>query len=198
MEHQVQLVNKLLLIILISLVSCNYTDKKTDIPQQQLLNKAEQNFQYANGLLMINNAPYSGKLFTLYPDTKDTAEIAGYINGKEHGGWKKFYPDNKIKEIRYFDNGQKTGEYLAWWPNGTKELQYYFINDEYEGICREWNDAGMITKVLNYKKGHEEGQQQWWYENGKIKANYIIKDGRRFGLLGTKNCINVSDSIFNN
>jgi antitoxin component YwqK of YwqJK toxin-antitoxin module len=49
---------------------------------------------------------------------------------------------------------------------------------------------------LNYQKGHEEGEQKWWYDNGKIKANYIIKDGRRYGLLGTKNCINVSDSIF--
>jgi antitoxin component YwqK of YwqJK toxin-antitoxin module len=49
---------------------------------------------------------------------------------------------------------------------------------------------------MNYKKGHEDGQQQWWYDNGKIKANYIIKNGRRYGLRGTKKCINVSDSIF--
>jgi hypothetical protein len=40
--------------------------------------------------------------------------------------------------------------------------------------------------------------QTWWYDNGKVKSNYRIIEGRRFGLLGTKNCINVSDSIFNN
>jgi antitoxin component YwqK of YwqJK toxin-antitoxin module len=55
-----------------------------------------------------------------------------------------------------------------------------------------------LVKQMNYLKGHEEGPQKWWYDNGKIKANYIIQDGRRFGLLGTKNCINVTDSIFKN
>ena len=28
------------------------------------------------------------------------------------------------------------------------------------------------------------------------KSNYFIKNDRRYGLLGTKNCENVSDSIF--
>ena len=27
------------------------------------------------------------------------------------------------------------------------------------------------------------------------EINYVIKNNRRYGLLGTKNCINVSDSI---
>ena len=73
---------------------------------------------------------------------------------------------------------------------------YVFVNDEYEGTCREWSSDGLLVKEMNYLKGHEEGSQRWWYDNGKIKANYIIKQGRRYGLLGTKNCMNVSDSIF--
>jgi antitoxin component YwqK of YwqJK toxin-antitoxin module len=49
---------------------------------------------------------------------------------------------------------------------------------------------------MHYKKGYEEGLQQFYYDNGKVKANYFMKAGRRYGLLGTKNCVNVSDSIF--
>jgi antitoxin component YwqK of YwqJK toxin-antitoxin module len=49
---------------------------------------------------------------------------------------------------------------------------------------------------MNYVMGHESGAQQQFYTDGKIKANYTIIDGRRYGLLGTKNCVNVSDSIF--
>ena len=37
--------------------------------------------------------------------------------------------------------------------------------------------------------------QQFWYNDGEIKSNYIIKNKRRYGLLGTKNCVNVSNSI---
>jgi antitoxin component YwqK of YwqJK toxin-antitoxin module len=149
-----------------------------------------------NGLIMENIKPFSGTVFTLFPGTKDTAELTRFLDGKENGEWIKFYPSKKIKEKRYFENGQKTGAYIGWWENGNRQLDYFFIADEYDGACREWNEAGMLTKVMNYKKGHEDGHQQWWYDSGKIRANYIIKDGRRYGLLGTKNCINVSDSIF--
>ena len=55
----------------------------------------------------------------------------------------------------------------------------------------------MLLRVSNYKNGYEHGQQKIWYPDGRIKSNYIIKNGRRYGLLGIKNCINVSDSIIN-
>ncbi len=161
-----------------------------------LLNKDEQRISIANGLLIINKQPFSGRLFSLFPSTRDTVEITSYREGKEHGEWEKFYPSGKIKEKRFFEDGQKIGEYVAWWENGNRQLHYFFEADEYEGTCKEWNVDGKLVKVLNYKKGHEEGHQQWWYDNGKVKANYVIQDGRRFGLLGTKNCVNVSDSIF--
>ncbi len=199
MEHQVLLVNKIITIFLLStaLLSCSAPVKRaTDL--NRLLNKDEQQVALLNGLMMVNNQPFTGTLFTLFGKTTDTAEIMNYLNGREEGEWKKFYPSKKIKEKRYFKNGQKTGEYLSWWENGRQQLQYYFAADEYEGTCREWNETGMLNKVMHYKKGHEDGHQQWWYDQGKVKANYIIKDGRRFGLLGTKNCINVSDSIIKN
>ena len=53
----------------------------------------------------------------------------------------------------------------------------------------------QIIKSLNYTNGQESGHQQLWYDNGEIRSNYIIKNDRRYGLLGTKNCVNVSDSI---
>jgi antitoxin component YwqK of YwqJK toxin-antitoxin module len=197
MAQQVQFRNSILLILFTVFFGCNTNSKKNtvNIPLQ-LLNKSEQQLGMNNGLLIINQQPFNGTLFTLFSNSKDTATIENYLHGKEHGEWKKYYISHKIKEKRFFANGQKTGEYIAWWENGQKELQYFFKADEYEGTCKEWNETGFLNKIMNYKKGHEDGSQQWWYDNGKIKANYIIKDGRRFGLLGTKNCINVSDSIF--
>lgn len=189
--------NNIVVILFAGFFGCQ--DPASKVPANisfEVLNKNEQEAVIVNGLLVINTKPFSGTLYTLYPGTTDTAELVSYLNGKENGEWKKFYPSKKIKERRYFSNGQKTGEYIAWWENGNKQLQYFFEADEYEGTCKEWSETGFLNKVMNYRKGHEEGHQQWWYDNGKIRANYIIKDGRRFGLLGTKNCINVSDSIF--
>ncbi len=151
-----------------------------------------------NNLVYSEKNPISAKLYRLEQNSLDTLEITSYLNGEAHGEWKKFYPSNKINEVRYFKNGQKTGLYQAWWANGNKQLAYQFIADEYDGLCKEWNEQGQLTRIMNYKKGHEEGEQKWWYDSGKIKANYVIKNGRRYGLLGTKNCINVSDSVFKN
>lgn len=110
---------------------------------------------------------------------------------------KKFYPDNQLMEIREFRNDMKNGKQIAYWDNGNKRFEYTAKNDVNEGKLMEWDYNGKLFHLAHYKDGQEEGVQKLWYENGKIRANYIILKGRRFGLLGTKNCKNVSDSIFN-
>jgi antitoxin component YwqK of YwqJK toxin-antitoxin module len=199
MAHQALFRNSFLSILFTGFFGCNTNAPKNSVHisfPTSLLNKSEQQISMSNGLLVINDSAFNGTLFTLFPSSKDTASIENYMDGKEHGEWRKYYASKKTKEKRFFTNGQKTGEYIGWWENGNKQLQYFFVADEYEGTCKEWSETGFLNKIMNYKNGHEDGQQQWWYDNGKIKANYIIKDGRRYGLLGTKNCINVSDSIF--
>lgn len=196
MARPVLFPNSLLLILSIGFFGCQTKTPENLGDYSVLLNKAEQQTKIESGLLTINQKPFSGRLYSLFDASTDTAELSSYQHGKEHGEWKKYYPSGEIKERRFFEQGQKKGEYMAWWENGNKQLHYFFEADEYEGICKEWNAEGKLVKILNYKRGHEEGRQQWWYDNGKVKANYIIQDGRRYGLLGTKNCINVSDSVF--
>lgn len=161
-----------------------------------LRNKDSAALSWTAGLLTENGIPFTGRLYQLHPGTHDTASLAQYTDGREDGLWQSWYPDGSLHSRRQFSRGAKTGVYEAWWPGGRLQLQYYFQDDEYEGRCREWNSAGLLVKEMHYHRGHEEGSQKWWYDNGKIKANYVITGGRRYGLLGTKNCINVSDSVF--
>ena len=109
---------------------------------------------------------------------------------------KKYYPNNKLMELREFRNNMKNGKQIAYWDNGNKRFEYIAKNDVSEGELKEWDFNGKLFHLAHYKNGQEEGVQKLWYENGKIRANYIILQGRRYGLLGTKNCKNVSDSIF--
>jgi antitoxin component YwqK of YwqJK toxin-antitoxin module len=198
MAHLAQfLIKTLFLGLTVSLISCNSKNTLDNSPHE-ILNADTANTSNRNGVLYQNDSIFNGTIVSFYKGTNDTAEIANYKNGKEDGEWRKYYSNKTLKEKRQFTNGLKTGELFSWWENGNKRLHSFFEADEYSGICREWNENGLLVKQMNYLKGHEEGAQQWWYDDGKIKANYIIKEGRRFGLLGTKNCINVSDSIFNN
>ena len=130
-----------------------------------------------------------------YPDTHDTLSVQLYLDGKEHGRWVKYHPDGSLMEERFFDHGKKTGIMKGWWANGQLQSLYHFYNDEYEGECSDWNDKGVLIRRMHYIKGHEDGLQQQWYDDGSVRSNYVIVKGRRYGLLGTKNCVNVSDSL---
>lgn len=196
MEHLALFRNSAFVFLLVSF-GCQKSGVREEVKHSTIrLDKSEPQVQVENGLVLWNNLPFTGILYSLHQSNADTSSLSSYQNGREHGEWKQFYEGGQLKEKRFFKNGLKEGEYVAWWPNGNKQLHYFFENGEYEGGCREWNNEGSLIKLANYKKGHEEGLQQLWYDNGKVRANYVVKEGRRYGLLGTKNCINVSDSVF--
>ena len=191
MEQQAPYRNKFFGGLIIML--CVACGKKHAAPA--FLNADSVQISTSAGITTINAVPFSGKLFQLYPNG-DTMFVRNYSAGKEHGEWKEFYPLHKLKEERYFENGNKQGRYLAYWENGAKMLEYNFKDGEYEGTCSDWLSNGHLIKQMHYKKGHEEGSQRAWYDDGRVRSNYTVLNGRRFGLLGTKNCRNVSDSIF--
>lgn len=188
MEQPAQYLGSLTVFLL--LFSCGASDVKL------VLNANDPSLSSLNGRVFFQQRLLSGEVFTLYEGSTDTATIQNYLHGQEHGQWVQYYPSGELRETRSFVEGKKTGEYLAWWKNGNLMLTYQFEDDEYEGTCREWNESGRLITEMNYHRGYESGSQKVWYDNGKIKSNYVMESGRRYGLLGTKNCVNVSDSIF--
>ena len=177
---------------LLAQLGCVWDDQSN----MEVYNSACLNLDMQNGLLMNDGKPFTGVIYELRPNQKDTADVTCFYDGKEHGTWKRFYPNGKLMETRQYDRGKKVGRLLAWWPNGKCKLDYNFKDGEYNGLCREWLNNGQLMSAMNYDKGYESGRQVQYYTNGKIKANYTIINGRRYGLLGTKNCKNVADSVF--
>lgn len=108
---------------------------------------------------------------------------------------KKYFPSGKIREIRHLKNGVRQGLQTAYWENSRKRFEYIAVNDAYEGELKEWAENGQLFHLAHYKNGQEEGIQKMWHANGKIRSNFIIIKGRRYGLLGTKNCKNVNEKL---
>jgi len=190
----------LLIGILIVLFSCKKTEHnsriKKDIPSSYV---SKSNAIHKGDTAYVKDNKFSGILYKCYQKTNDTLLTQNYYNGLREGVSKKWYPDNNLMELRNYSEGKKNGQQVAYWNNGNKRFEYVAKNDAYEGEMKEWNEKGLLIHLAHYnKKGHEEGVQKLWYSNGKIRANYVITNGKRFGLLGTKNCVNVSDSIFIN
>lgn len=194
---------KILNFIILLLLICSCSQNKSKevmflnqvIPKKYIL-QSSLNIETKSDTIFVNNKKYSGFIFQLQSNSKDTMIIKRYYNGLESGVSKKWYADRKLMEERYYLDGKKNGKQIAYWENGNKKFEFFAKDDAYEGEMKEWNVDGKLIHLANYENGQEEGTQKLWYDNGKIRANYVIKNGKRYGLLGTKNCRNVSDSIF--
>ena len=169
MVHQALLRSKISIALCFSLLGCQTKETET-VKEFPLFNVEKIKLTMDNGLVLYKQKPLTGTIFTLFFGTADTAELLSYLDGREHGQWKKFYPSTKTKEVRYFKNGGKTGIYNAWWENGKKQLEYSFVADEYEGECKEWNEEGQLSRIMNYRK---EGPSLPFYNTPEFSPEFF-------------------------
>ena len=141
------------------------------------------------GMLFFGSAPFTGTLIEHYADGA-TKRATSYVGGKEEGialGW---YPGGTPMEKRQYRDGLKEGMHLSWWADGAVKFIYRFEHDLHEGNAKAWFRGGSLFRDFNYVNGKEAGSQRMWKEDGSIRANYVVNDGRRYGLLGAKPCAN--------
>lgn len=142
---------------------------------------------------------YAGKYYTGYQYTTfengDTSALHGYFNGVQEGLQKKWHGKGLPAEERLYINGKKEGIQKGWWPNGKPKFYYTAYNNEYNGEFKEWYETGLLAKQFHYVNGQEEGSQRLWWDNQTVRANYVIKNGKKYGLIGLKICVNPYDSL---
>ena len=117
-----------------------------------------------------------------------------YYNADIYSGiiQEKFDNGNLLSEMNIV-NGIKDGISRKWWPNGNLKSESNFENGEYHGTVSVFFENGKTFSIFNYEHGHESGSQQMWKSDGRLKVNYEVVNGRKYGLTGVKNCINVFD-----
>ncbi|OIN61088.1 hypothetical protein BLX24_03200 [Arsenicibacter rosenii] len=133
--------------------------------------------------------PFTGIVVSRFPSGAIQSKAA-YAVGEPDGISQQWYENGRTAEIRYYHKGRKTGHHLAWWPNGKRRFDYTFERDIPVGHHQNWYPTGRRFSSFHYDaEGHEAGLQQMWFESGQVKANYEMRNGRRYGLLGAKGCM---------
>jgi len=185
MVQQAPFRNRLIILFLLGaiLYSCNSKAPaiKVNITDAALSRQAD--------VFYYHNEPFTGIIYSLFP-SGDTARAETFVNGKEDGWLKWWYPNKRLAQLRYFSKGEKTGVHRGWWEDGSPKFEYNFVNDEHDGEAKEWFKNGKLFRLFHYKAGHEEGSEKMWWESGKIRANYVVINGEKFGLFGQKLCVN--------
>lgn len=153
-------------------------------------------FHFNQDTLYLKANKYSGKQYFLYPN-KDTAFVKSYLNGLLEGLQKQWFSNKVLGEERLYVSNKKEGLHRGWWENGKPKYSYQFYNDEYHGEVKEWYFTGQLFKKFHYKNGYEEGSERLWFEDGTVRANYVIKKGKKYGLIGIKLCKNPYEKSVN-
>ena len=161
---------------------------------QTFINATDSSFSNHQDTVYYQDKFFTGYRYALY-DNGDTAALQAYFNGVEEGFQKKWYAGKQLAEERFFINGKKEGRHRTWWPDGKPKMEFDALHNEYHGEFREWYATGLLGKDFHYLNGKEEGSQKLWWDNGTIRANYVIRDGKKYGFIGLKLCVNPNDSI---
>ncbi len=150
--------------------------------------KDDTGFKVKNGVLLFEDSLYSGIVNEFYFDEKIKSK-SEYYQGKRHGYYFGWYLNGNKWFERFYASGIKTETHLGWFENKQAMFQYEFnANGLYDGVVKDWNKNGSLTKHFNFEEGKEAGSQRMWDFDGKIRANFYTVNGERHGLIGLKNC----------
>ena len=145
--------------------------------------------QNVNGILYLAGAEYSGHLAERELD--GSTSRTPYVDGKRHGLAQGWYSGGKLAWQRAFRWGNREGIAKGWWPNGQPQFRRHYRADLFEGEQWAWYESGAQFEVRRYVAGREEGRQTAWAEDGRVVANYVFKDGKRYGIVGRFDCVTV-------
>jgi antitoxin component YwqK of YwqJK toxin-antitoxin module len=181
---------------IISLSSCQNNKEKESNPFSLLIDISMipkdtirmdiKNLKLDNGVYYLNQKAFSGFIEEL--DSKKTISMGSYLNGKQEGITKTYYPNRAIRDNRSYKDGKAFGRHFGNWQNGKIRFDFNYVNEKREGLQKQWYETGAPYAFLTFKNDREDGMQKAWRENGKLYINYEAKDGFRYGLQKSALC----------
>jgi len=176
-----------ILLGLLLILASEYTTRSTEDSPEVYINADDLRITKSNGYLFWEGVKFSGYVLSKSEMSLIDTQTP-YVDGRMHGTSIGHYPDGRLAFERPYDMGQKAGIHRGWYADGTLKFEYAFEQGVFHGAGKEWFEDGSPYRAFTYVQGKEEGVQKMWYEDGSLRANYVVKNGRRYGLMGSKPC----------
>lgn len=137
--------------------------------------------------LMFLDQPFNGVVWSPAAAGRN-GRLTIYRQGLRDGLALRWFPDGRLAAVRRYAEDRKTGAHRGWWPDGTLRFSYHFENGRTHGSQKTYYADGRPATAYFYDHGRETGGQKAWSMTGALIANYVVRDGRRYGLIGAKPC----------
>ncbi len=81
-----------------------------------------------------------------------------------------------LEEATNFEDGERNGTAITYYSNGKKRKELYYVNDNLDGIQKEWSEDGILEETTTYKNDKKEGLHQVFDESGILVETENYKD----------------------
>jgi uncharacterized protein len=156
------------------------------------------------------NDQKQGRAYYYYPSGKLKEEV-NFVDGKKEGDAKEYdEAGNLITLLEYYNNflinrerinrtdakGSKQGVWKEFYGNGNIHKEMFYVDDQLDGIFREFSESGALLSSVRYEKGEiriddeaksleeniEIDFRQEYYDNGKLKYSGSFKNKIPVGI----------------
>jgi len=113
-----------------------------------------------------DGSPKKESYYTLKAENKEVIkEIQYYENGQK-------------KYVGYFKKGKKDGMWIFWFENGKKSSEGYFLEGLRTGAASVFHENGRIFYKGEYLEGQKNGKWEFYNEEGHKINEVTFENGR--------------------
>jgi len=106
----------------------------------------------------------------IYSNKGNVEKRLSLINGKLDGTSLTYYESGNIKEVQFYKQNIKQGEWVIFDDKKNKIMSIHYLNNMKNGECLVWDSNGIVRVKMNYKNNKKIGTWIMRDETG-----YIIK-----------------------
>ncbi|MCC6727629.1 MAG: toxin-antitoxin system YwqK family antitoxin [Saprospiraceae bacterium] len=88
---------------------------------------------------------------------------------KKEGPYAAFYPNGQKQEESFYINDSLHGERKLFYENGQMESLITLANGMFEGKYQKFNEAGKLTNEGQYVGNEMSGLWKKWYDTGELQ-----------------------------
>ena len=124
---------------------------------------------------------------SMMKDPKFTAqakvEEGDYLNGEKTGLWKRYWPDGNLRsEINYM-KGRPEGPYKIYYAGGQLEEAGVWNDGKHSNLFKRYYANGRPKEELTYdQEGNRQGVQKYYHENGVLALEVGMDSGAEHGV----------------
>lgn len=89
-----------------------------------------------------------------------------------------YYPDGQKQQECNYRNNQLHGLYQEWFDNGQNKIRQNFFENLPDGPAKEWRKDGTLQLEVQYSKGEKHGFFISYYTNGQMARKELYDHGQ--------------------